>query len=355
MNDMNEKKQEEVYMSRAVRATLRISFIALLFILSFWILKPFIGLVLWGIIFAVGVFPLHKKFSKILGQREKLSAVLITLMGAAIILVPAILFASSTAESIGKFAEAVDKGTLTVPPPNAKVADWPLIGKSTNNLWTSASKSLEEVLVQFQPQIKAFIPKLTSMVTGLVGGVLAFIISLMIGGALMLVAEPGKKTADKVFHLLVGEKGDEFTGLAAATIRSVVQGVIGIALIQAIFLGIGMFVIDLPAAGIVSAIVLIIAIIQLPPILVMLPVIIYVFSYAGTTPAIIFTVWSIFWGAADTFLKPIFLGKGVAIPMLVILLGAIGGMILGGPVGLFFGSVVLALAYKIFQAMLEND
>ncbi len=355
MSDLNEKKQEEVYMSRAIRATLRISFIALVFIFSYLILKPFLGLVLWGIIFAVGIFPLHKKFSRLLGNREKLSVVLITLVAVLIILLPVILFASSTAEGIGNFAAAVDEGTFKVPPPNAKVADWPLIGKSTYDLWYSASENLDQFIHKFKPQIKELIPKLSHMVTGLAGGILAFIISLIIGGAFMLIAEPGKKTADRVFHLLIGEKGNEFADLSIATIRSVVQGVLGIAVIQTVFLSIGMFMIDLPAAGIVSVIILIVAIIQLPPMLVMIPVIIYVFSFANTTPAIIFTIWSIFWAAADTFLKPLLLGKGVDIPMLVILLGAIGGMILGGPVGLFVGSVALALAYKIFQAMLDED
>ena len=144
------------------------------------------------------------------------------------------------------------------------------------------------------------------------------------------------------------------TQLSISTIRSVVQGVIGIALIQAVFLGIGMFAIKLPGAGIFTILVLILAIVQLPTIVVMAPVAIYVFSVNDTGPAIIFLVWTILWSLSDNVLKPMFLGKGVEVPMLVILMGAIGGMILGGPVGLFVGSVVLAWAYKIITGLMSR-
>ena len=171
----------------------------------------------------------------------------------------------------------------------------------------------------------------------------------------MLVAEPGEKAANQIFRTFIGERGEDLTGLSIATIRSVVAGVIGIAVIQTLFISIGMFVIHMPAAGIIAIVLLIVTIVQLPPILVMIPVIIYVFSFADPVPAIIFTVWTILWSLADMVLKPMFLGKGVDVPMLVILLGAIGGMMIGGPVGLFVGSVALALAYKIFMAMLKES
>ena len=144
------------------------------------------------------------------------------------------------------------------------------------------------------------------------------------------------------------------TEISIGTIRSVVQGVIGIALIQAVFLGLGMFVIKIPAAGILALVVLILAIVQLPTILVMLPVTIYAFSVNEPGPAIFFAIWTILWSLSDNLLKPMLLGKGVKVPMLAILLGAIGGMIMAGPVGLFVGSVVLALAYKIISLLLED-
>ena len=341
-------------MQKSVRAALRIGFIALLFILSFGILKPFLAPVVWGIIIAVGIYPLHQRFARFLGNRAKLSAILISLIGISIIVVPSVLFTSSTVESVSKTVDAIEDETLEVPPPDAKVKDWPFIGEKTYKYWSSAANNLTEMLQKYKPQLKELAPRLTKAITSLVGSILLFIIAMIIAGSLLLLAEPGRKVANQVFKTFIGEKGEELTGLSIATIRSVVQGVIGIAVIQTLFLSIGMFAIHVPGAGIIAIVVLIVTIIQLPPILVMLPIIIYVFSITDTVPAVIFTVWTVLWSLADSFLKPMFLGKGVDVPMLVILLGAIGGMMLGGPVGLFVGSVVLALTYKIFVAMLEE-
>lgn len=350
----DQKQVDEQYKRRAVESALRISFIALIFVMSFWILKPFLAPVLWGIVFAVGIYPIHTRFAKLLGGKEKLSAILISVIGVLIIVVPIVVFTSSTVESVTSIVNSVKDSTLSVPKPDASVADWPLVGKSIYEVWSMAASNISSVIEKFGPQLKAAVPAATSMIGSLFGSIFVFIIAIIIAGALLLVAGPGKIAADKIFKVFVGEKAESFSDLSAATIRSVVQGVVGIAVIQTLFLSLGLYLIDMPGAGILAIIILIVAVMQLPPTLVMLPIIIYVFSYADSTPAIIFAVWSVFWSLADSFLKPIFLGKGIDIPMLVILLGSIGGMIVGGPVGLFLGSVILALAYKIFTAMLEE-
>ena len=355
MENNTGQNTDESHIQKSINTAIRIGFVALLFVMSFLILKPFIAPVLWGIIIAVAVFPLHKRFSKILGNREKLSATLIALIGVALLVIPTVLFITSTVESMRSVSEQLDAGTLAVPPPDEKVADWPIIGKPVYETWKMASNSLSKVIEKFEPQLKEFAPKILSAATGLVGTILLFIISIIISAAFLVNSESAEKTARSVFKMLAGEGGEEYASLSSATIRSVVQGVLGTAIIQALFLGIGMFAIGLPAAGVLSIIILFVAIIQLPPSLIMIPVIIYVFSYANTTPAIIFAVWSIIWAAADNFIKPILMGRGVDIPMLVILLGAIGGMMMGGIIGLFIGAVLLALTYKIFQAIVQNN
>ena len=355
MENKNGQNTDEFHIQKSINTAIRIGFVALLFVMSFLILKPFIAPVLWGIIIAVAVFPLHKRFSKILGNREKLSATLIALIGVALLVIPTVLFITSTVESMRSVSEQLDAGTLAVPPPDEKVADWPIIGKPVYETWKMASNSLSKTIEKFEPQLKEFAPKILSAATGLVGTILLFIISIIISAAFLVNTDAAEKAAKSVFKLLAGEGGEEFASLSSATIRSVVQGVLGTAVIQALFLSIGMFAIDLPAAGVLSIIILFVAIIQLPPSLIMIPVIIYVFSYANTTPAVIFAIWSMVWAAADNFLKPILMGRGVDIPMLVILLGAIGGMMLGGIIGLFIGAVLLALTYKIFMAIVKNN
>ena len=347
--------QEDRQIQRSIRTALRLGFIALLLVMSYFILKPFLGIVIWGIIIAVALFPAHKKFAKILGNREKLSVTLIILIGIALIVVPSIMFTASTVESLQELSKSLEEGNLQIPKPDESVADWPIIGGMVFETWDSASKSLGSLVVKFTPQLMEFAPKILSFAGSLLGTVFVFIISLIVAGVLLVNTEVAEKTAVSVFKTLAGSEGEHFASLAAATIKGVVQGVLGTALIQTFFISIGLFMIGFPGAGIVSLIVLFVAVIQLPLLLVMIPVIIYVFTYAGTTVAVIFTIWTVLWSAADNFIKPILMGRGVDIPMLVILLGAIGGMMLAGIVGLFIGAVFLAFSYKVFQAIIKAD
>lgn len=350
----NETNSDHFYRRRAVKIALSLGFLALLISLSYGILRPFLGIIVWGIVIAVGIYPLHVKLKKVLGNRARLSAVLIVIIILSVIAVPVALFTSSTVDSIKKTVDAIENDDLKVPPPNEKIKEWPLIGENAYSFWSSANQNLESTFQKYKPQLLELTPKLTKAVTGMLGGMVQFILAIIIAAVFLTVAEPGRKITDQIFRALAGPRGATLTPLSIDTIRSVVNGVIGIAVIQTLFISLGFFLIHLPAAGIFAIVLLIVTIIQLPPMLITIPIILYVFSYADTTPAIIFTVWTFLWSIADNVLKPMFLGKGVDVPMLVILLGAIGGMLLGGPVGLFVGSVVLALTYKILMATIEQ-
>jgi len=183
-----------------------------------------------------------------------------------------------------------------------------------------------------------------------------FILSIIISGILLASSSGAYHVSLKIFTRLTGDKqGQHFTDLAAATIRSVAQGVLGVAMIQTVLAAIGMYFMDVPGWGLWSILILVLAVAQLPPLLVLGPVVVYVFSVAETTPAVIFTVWSLLVSMSDGFLKPIFLGRGMETPMLVILLGAIGGMLMSGILGLFVGAIVLALGYELFMAWLNQN
>ncbi len=347
-------KSEENQVRLSVRSALSIAFVGIILVLSFNVIKPFLVPIVWGIIISVGVYPLHVRFTKFLGKRARVSAVLIALIGVSVIVVPAILFTSTAVKNVTLAVKAIEEDNLTAPPPDPSVREWPLIGEKTYEIWSEAAESLNITLDRFEPQLKEVAPKLTKTASQAVIGILLFILSLLVAAGLLLYAEPGKKAAEKLFRAFLGRRGEAMTAISIGTIRSVVQGIIGIAMIQAIFLGLGMFVIKVPAPGLLALLILILAIVQIPTLLVMVPVTLYVFSVNDLGPALVFTIWSILWSVSDTFLKPIFLGKGVDIPMPAILLGAIGGMIMAGPVGLFVGSVLLAVAYKIISFLLED-
>lgn len=332
--------------------------IAALVVLVVWCLRivaPFVSVILWGMIIAVALYPLHAALAVKMGDREKTSATLFVLLGLAILLVPAYILTESSVHTLRSVGEQLHTGSVSISPPNESVAEWPVIGEKVYDVWSGAASNLEATLNNFRDELRALGGQVVRFAGATALGILQFVASIIIAGVFLVSAEGGRRTAVKFSTSLVGERGEALTDLAIATIRNVAKGVLGVAIIQALLAAVGLVLMDIPAAGIWTFAVLMLAIMQLPPFIVLLPIAIWVFSVAEPVPATIFLVYSLIVSVSDGFLKPLFLGRGMEIPMLVILLGAIGGMIMSGIVGLFIGAVVLALGYQILMAWMETD
>jgi len=339
--------------SLAIEIAIRLGVIFLILAWCLKILTPFIGLIAWGAIIAVAIYKPFLKLVDKLGGRKKLAVTLIAVGSIAAILIPVISLSSSMIESATTIGGQIESGAVHIPPPSESVAEWPVIGEKTYAIWHQASVDLSALLEKYPTQLTAAGQKLVGAAKGVASGVVQFIISMLIAAAFLSSAEYAGAAMQRIATRLAGDQGEPLLTLSTATIRSVAVGVIGIAFIQALLGGLGMMFAGVPAAGLLAIVILVLAIAQLPPILVLLPVIFYVFSVESTTVAVIFMIWSILVSMSDAFLKPIFLGRGVDAPMLVILLGAIGGMITSGIVGLFIGAVILALGYNLFQVWLK--
>jgi predicted PurR-regulated permease PerM len=244
-------------------------------------------------------------------------------------------------------------GAISIPAPAERVAEWPLIGERLHGLWSQAAEDLEGLANQFQPQLVGLGEVVVKAVGATVFGVLQFVVSIFIAGVLLLSAQSGYRASCAIAASLAGERGKGLTDMSIATVRSVSKGVVGVAIIQALLAGISLLVMSVPAAGIWAALVLILAVVQLPPLLVLGPVAVWVFSVSDPVPATLFAVWAVFVSLCDSILKPILLGRGMDIPVLVILIGAIGGALSAGLLGLFLGPVVLAVGYKILIEWME--
>jgi len=355
---MNTSKQieEKIFTNRIIEVSIRLVLTFLIVTLCFKIIEPFIILVVWAIIIAVAIFPLYTKLSRALGDRDKLAATVYTLFTLALLVGPSVLISNSLITTSSHLAVEFNNGTLSVPPANKSVSEWPLIGEQVYNTWNQASNNLEETLKQNIPAIKKLGETFLAAIAGVGAGILQFILSIIISGVFLANTNRAYEITVKIASRLTDkEQGLQFTNLTTATIRSVAQGVLGVALLQAILGGVGMYIMDVPGWGLWTVIILVLAVAQLPPLLILLPVIFYVFSIADTTPAVIFTIWSLIVSMSDGFLKPLFLGRGMDTPTLVILLGAIGGMMLFGILGLFVGAIVLALGYELFMAWLDKE
>lgn len=350
---MNSPDNSKNSTALAIEISIRLGLIFLILAWCFKILTPFISLIAWGAIIAVAIYKPFLKLVDKLGGRKKLAVTLIVVIGIAIILVPVISLSSSMVDGATKFGTQISEGTIHIPAPPEYVEDWPVIGKKSFALWTQASTNLRALLEQYPHQLTAVGKKMLGAAAGIGAGILQFIVSFIIAAVFLVSAEGANAHLRRLANRLSADQGDELLDMSVSTIRSVAVGVIGIAFIQALLGGLGMMFVGVPAAGLLAIVILVLAIAQLPPILVLGPVAFYVFSAESTTVSVIFLIWSIMVSFSDAVLKPLFLGRGVDVPMLVILLGAIGGMITSGIVGLFIGAIILALGYKLFGVWLE--
>ncbi|MEN8214213.1 MAG: AI-2E family transporter [Pseudomonadota bacterium] len=355
MSSPRQPKQDRAFMNRMLDTTIRVGMVLLLAYWCYRIIAPFITPIVWAIIIAVAIYPLYAKLVRAIGGRKRLAAALFALVALALLIGPTIKLSASLVETTQALATAWEQGTLRIPPPAKSVAGWPLIGEPLHKYWNLASVNLEGALREIAPHLATPGAWLFGAVGNAGLGILQFIISILIAAVFLASTASAHRATLSIASRFAGEQGEVMAGIAIATIRSVAQGVLGVAIIQALLAGIGLLAIDVPGAGLWAVLVLLLAVVQLPPILVLGPIIVYVFSVASTGPAIAFMVWSLIVSGSDALLKPLFLGRGMEIPMLVILLGAIGGLMTSGIIGLFIGSVILALGYKLFMTWLHPE
>jgi len=346
--------KDTTQVNQALEFCIQIGLAAFLVVGCLLILRPFILLIMWGIIIAVASYPSFRKLQSALSGRGGLAAALFTLILLSLLIIPVVLLAQSMVEGIQSLATHMRNGTLTIPPPRPNIENWPIIGAPLKSVWDMASTNLTGALRKFAPQIKAVIPEIFSATAGIGFTVLQFVLSIVLSGVLLANARSAYEVMRSLANRLFGEKGPEFQELIGSTIRSVTTGILGVALIQSVCAGLGFLLVGLPGAGLWAVIFLIGAVLQVGA-LVLVPAVIYVFAIASTTKAVVFLIWCIFVALMDNVLKPLLLGRGVAVPIAVVFLGAIGGFVAMGIIGLFVGAIVLSVGYKLFLAWIEGS
>ena len=337
---------------------IRVTLIGALAVLCYQIFSPFLTLTVWSIILAVTLNPFHQWLARKLGTKHWIASTILIVVGLLLILTPVALLMNSFADSTRDFIGAVQQNTLQIPPPRAGIEKLPVVGKKIYGAWWNAHSNLPGFVQSMQPKIGELAQKALGMVASIGKGLLLFLASFIIAGILMAYGEPAADASRGIFVRVAGsERGEAFFKLTTSTIRAVASGVIGVAFIQAILVGLALVLAGVPAAGVLAVIVLVLAIAQLPAMIVTLPAIIYLWSSGNysTAAAITHTVILLVVGLADNVLKPLMLGRGVDVPMPVMLLGALGGMASGGILGMFVGATLFALGHQIFMGWVTEN
>ncbi len=357
MNNNNLPENNQQFVTNSLEAAVRIGLVAILAFWCFDIVQPFIISIIWGVIIAVAIYPLYLRLSAALGGHPALTASLCTLFFLIILIVPTIILTGTLVESIQFIMQDFASNTLQVPPPPKNIGSWPLIGKPLANFWGLASENLEAALNQLAPYLTVIGSWLLATATGTGLGILQFIAAILISGFLLAQAKSGQQYILLIITRFAGERrrGEKIIDMTYATIQSVTLGILGVATIQSILAGLGFVVAGVPGAGLWALLCLILAVLQVGIALVTTPIVIYMFYNADTFTAVALLIWCVPVTFIDTILKPILLSRGVKTPMVVIFLGAIGGFLESGIVGLFIGAVVFSLSYALFMRWVQEE
>jgi len=340
--------------SRTIDLGIKLTLLAVLLAWCAMILFPFVLPVLWGIILAITLFPLYNRLLKLVKGKKGVSSAIITLILLALLIIPSVWLISSIVENAREIITGIREQTLSIPPPRPEVADWPIVGKPIHAAWLLLSTNLESAVQTYRDKILLIGEKFLDIIKSVTSSFLIMILSVIISGILLAGSEKSEKSSKNFATRIIGKTGDEFVTMIIITIRNVAKGILGVAFIQFVLLGTALIIAKVPFAGLWALVALLFAIVQAPVGIVAIPIVIYLYSAREPIPATLWSILIILIALCDNFLKPWLMGKGAPVPTLVIFLGAIGGMIMSGFIGLFTGAIILSLGYKLATKWLEG-
>lgn len=347
------KNSPEIKSSKIFEIVLQLGLVFLILGFCIKLLTPFAMPILWAIIFAIVLYPMFNFLQKKLKGRKSLASFLITVTLLGLIILPTVAFFNSVTTTVVELKAGVEDGTIKVATPGQNIKDWPLIGDKAYDFLYALSTDMEKGLLEYKAQIIEVSKKLVGSLVSSGVAVLQVILSIIIAGVLM-VSTSAQDLATNFIKRIAGDKGDEFLNISVSTVYQVVKGILGVAIIQTLIQAVGLFGANIPFAGVLTLLCLMLSIIQIGPIIINIGVIAYLFSQDDTTSAVIWTIFFILSGLSDNVLKPLLLGKGALVPMLVIFLGVIGGFMMSGFIGLFVGPIVFSIGYKLFVTWMEE-
>jgi predicted PurR-regulated permease PerM len=338
-----------------IQLAVRLGLLAFLTYWTFVLVRPFIPILAWSVVLTVALYPPYNWLSVHLGDRPKLAAVVITAVNLAIIIGPVTWLGLGLVDGLQNLASQLGAGTLAIPSPPDGVRNWPIVGAPIYALWDQASTNLRSALREVAPHLKPLAGPVLAFAGSAGVGTLKFVLSVVLSGFLFIYG-PGLVAGIRSFQArVVTQRSQDFVALAGLTIRTVSQGVLGVAVLQALLAGIGLKIAGVPHAGVLAFAVLILAILQIGSAIVLIPVIIWIWATKDFTVALPLTIYLVLVGLADNVLKPMLMGRGLSTPMPVIFIGVLGGMMEHGIVGLFIGPIILAVSWELLRAWIRED
>ncbi len=339
------------------RTVLAILFLGLLIASSLWILSPFLVAIVWATLIAVATWPLMRALERALWGKRKLAVAVMTVALLAVVMVPLLAGLAAIVthtDAIAGFAQKLS--TRPLPPAPSWLEKVPLAGAKAAATWNDAmERGLPALLKEASPYVSSGAHWLAARIGSVTNLLVQFLLTVIITAVMYSSGESAVAGVKAFSRRLAGPKGEASVELAGGAIRAVAMGVIVTAVAQSLLAGLGLLIAGVPFAGVLTALMFVLAIAQIGPLPVLLLVVIWAFSALSPAWATFLLVWSAVAGLSDNFLKPVLIKKGADLPLLLIFAGVIGGMVSFGLIGIFVGPVVLAVTYTLVQAWVKGD
>jgi predicted PurR-regulated permease PerM len=334
----------------AIQIAIRLGLLALLIYWSFVLLQPFIPVLAWSVVLTVALYPAFEWLSAHLGHRPRIAAALLTIVVLTVFLGPATWLGLGLVDGLRDISDQLSSGDLAIPAPPDSIRDWPLIGTTLHEFWQMASGNLQAALRQLAPYLKPLAGPVLTIAGSLGTGTIKFLLAVVIAGFLFPSGPQFVASIRTMLTRIVPQRSADFLALAGATIRTVAQGVIGIAVLQALLAGIVLKIAGVPHANVLAFAILVLGTIQIGSAPILIPVIIWVWSVKDVGASVLITIILVLVSISDNALKPLLMGRGLSTPVLVIFIGVLGGTLAHGVLGLFVGPIILAVAWELLMA-----
>jgi predicted PurR-regulated permease PerM len=339
------------------QTTLGVLFIGGLLAASLWIMLPFLPAVVWAVMVVVATWPLMLRVQALLWGKRSLAVTVMMLVLLLVLVVPlslAIIAIADNADRLAGWAKWLSE--FRMPPPPDWVVGLPLVGTRLQQFWQQfASAGVQEIAAKLQPYAGTVTRWLVSEAGNFGLLFLQFLLIVVIAGIMYAGGETAAAWLKRFGRRLAGERGENAVVLASQAIRGVALGVVLTALAQSLLGGIGLAVVGAPMVPVLTALMFMLCLAQLGPMLVLLPAVGWMYWSGDSTWGTFLLVWSLVVISLDNFLRPYLIKKGADLPLLLIFAGVIGGLVAFGLVGIFVGPVVLAVAYTLIDAWVDDE
>jgi predicted PurR-regulated permease PerM len=339
-----------------MRTILIVVLMAALVACSAWILKPFIPAFIWAVMIVIASWTVMRDVERHVGGRRAVAVTLMILAIVLLLVVPLAIAAHQFVEHFDDIRAGFEwLNRNDIPPPPDWVSRIPLIGQTLAGWWNDfASRDPMSLLRPLLP----YAGNIATWVAGRAGSLGLLLIDLLLivvfSAILYTVGEVAARGAMHCAWRLAGERGTRATTLAAQAVRAVALGIIVTAAVQAVIAGVGLAIAGIPNASLLTAVMFVLCLAQIGAVPVLAPIAIWMFWKDSFGWGSFLVVWCVVVGALDNILRPVLIRRGADLPLLLVMVGVIGGLLGFGVVGLFVGPVVLAVTFTLVKAWIEE-